>query len=92
MLLSSKHLFQLSTPVGDRYLAGRFYLSAWAEPGKFLSVECGPSGFSTSDTFEAADVGIWGLLSSGSHFTAFVSCLRRVSNPLVQAHHLLFQL
>lgn len=30
-------------PVGDRYFAGRFYLSAWAEPGKFLSGEYGLS-------------------------------------------------
>lgn len=71
MLLSSKHLFQPSTPMGDKYFAGRFYLSAWAEPGKFLCGEYDPSGFIATDTFEAADLGNLGPFKLWLSFHSF---------------------
>lgn len=63
MLMSSEHLFQVSTPVRETgtWLGDFIYVqknSAWAEPGKFLSGAHGPSRFSASDTFGAADLGI----------------------------------
>lgn len=97
MLMSSKLLFHISTPVWETGTwLGDFISvqknSVWAEPGKFLSGAHGPSRFSASDTFGAPDLGIWGLVGSGSGFTAFVSCLGKASNPLIQVHHLLSQL
>lgn len=95
--MGSEHLFQVSTPVGETgtWLGDFIFVqknSAWAKPGKFLSGANDLSRFSANDTFGAADLGIWGLVSSGSSFTAFVSCLGKASNPLVQVHHLLSQL
>jgi len=74
MLTSSEHVFQASTPVGETGTwLGDFICvqknSAWAEPRKFVSGAHGPSRFSASDTSEGADLGIWGLVSSGSGFT-----------------------
>lgn len=97
MLMSSEHLFQISTAVGETGTwVGDFICvqknSAWAESGKFFSGAHGPSRFSGSDTFGAADLGIWDLVSSGFGFTAFVSCLGKASNLVIQVHHLLSQL
>lgn len=96
--MSSEHQFQVkSTCVGKAGTwLGDFICvqknSAWAEPGKFLSGAHGPSRFSASDTFGAADLGIWGLVNSRSGFTTFASCLGKASSPLLQVHHLLSQL
>lgn len=97
MLMSFEYLFQVPALVEKTGIWLRDFIcvqknSTWAEPGKFLSGAQGPCRFSASDTFGAADLGIWGLVSSNSGFTAFVNCLGNASNPLVQVHHLLSQL